>query len=128
MGKIDSAKTQVVAGINYELNVTLAETICAKRDVLSKLKAEEKLLQSQVDACGVKANGSKLVCKFTYWAKAWENKYELTDVTCFDENNQRLSNIPQLQSENKNNAMSSLTIQISLYSIVLTFISMFFIL
>lgn len=123
MGKIESAKTQVVAGINYELNVILAETECAKSDVLSKLKTEEKLLQSQVDACGVKANGSKLVCKFTYWAKAWENKYELTDVTCFDEKKQRLST-----SLLGNHAMSSLTVQISLYSIVLTFISMFFIL
>ena len=121
MGKIESAKTQVVSGINYELNVTLAETECAKSDVLSKLKAEEKLLQSQVDACGVKANGSKLVCKFTYWVRAWENKYELTDVTC--ENKERLST-----SLIDNNAMSSLTVQISLYSIILTFISMFFIL
>lgn len=124
MGKIESAKTQVVAGINYELNVTLAETECAKSDVLSKLKAEEKLLQSQVDACGVKANGSKLVCKFTYWAKAWENKYELTDVTCFDEKKQQRLSTSLLG----NHAMSSLTVQISLYSIVLTFISMFFIL
>lgn len=126
MGKIESAKTQVVSGINYELNVTLAETECAKSDVLSKLKAEENLnlLQSHVDACGVKANGSKLVCKFTYWAKAWENKYELTDVTCFDEKKQQRLSTSLLG----NHAMSSLTVQISLYSIVFTFISMFFIL
>uniref|UniRef100_A0A0K0FYN0 Cystatin domain-containing protein n=1 Tax=Strongyloides venezuelensis TaxID=75913 RepID=A0A0K0FYN0_STRVS len=68
--KVLSAKSQVVAGMNYELQVLIGETDATKNHVLY-----DDLKKANVQ---VKNGGRQQIVTATIWSKPWENFEEIT--------------------------------------------------
>lgn len=75
---VQSAESQVVAGILYRINATLVKTNCLK----AKMAPIGELTRVRVEKCEAlsgKNGGERLSCLFKYWVQLWTNKYELTE-------------------------------------------------
>lgn len=70
---IRNAQSQIVAGMLYTVNATIAETSCAKSQIMS----QNQLSQSNVDNCQLLANGKSYNCVFYYLQQPWLNLYVL---------------------------------------------------
>uniref|UniRef100_A0A0N5BF76 Cystatin domain-containing protein n=1 Tax=Strongyloides papillosus TaxID=174720 RepID=A0A0N5BF76_STREA len=68
--KVLSAKSQVVAGINYEVQVLIGET-----DALKNKVSFDKLKEANAQ---VKEGGRQQVVTATIWSKPWEDFEEIT--------------------------------------------------
>lgn len=122
---IKSAQKQVVSGILYRLNVTLAESMCRKSELLNKAQSYRKLLQSHVDECAVKADGGVLSCEFAYLSQPWLNRQELTDIKCVNNVDQFYTSLTRTESKTSISSNDMSMIKTSLYTLVLSMSSIF---
>ncbi|CAG6017089.1 unnamed protein product [Menidia menidia] len=67
---ITSAKTQIVAGINYILDVNLGRTVCRRRDT------------NDTKPCALHADPKERECHFIVTEVPWENLHALTQHKC----------------------------------------------
>lgn len=61
-----SASKQVVSGILYRVNVSMAESDCLNTEENKNKKFGE---------CAIKQNGATKECKFTLWSRPWMKKF-----------------------------------------------------
>ncbi|XP_035671867.1 kininogen-1-like [Branchiostoma floridae] len=67
---IHSASTQVVAGINYHLELEIGATTCSKGDSAS------------LEDCDLDQNGRVEICMVTVFDQSWTGTREVTSMTC----------------------------------------------
>ncbi|XP_023261488.1 cystatin-like [Seriola lalandi dorsalis] len=72
---ITSAKIQVVAGINYILEVQLGRTVCKKSDTADS------------EPCDLQSDSKELQCNFIVTEIPWEDSRVLTKKKCHLHNN-----------------------------------------
>ncbi|XP_061692466.1 cystatin C (amyloid angiopathy and cerebral hemorrhage) [Syngnathoides biaculeatus] len=63
-----SAKSQIVSGIRYVINVKMAKTSCRK--------------DSSDEQCGVAVLGQPYQCTFTVWSRPWLMEFSLLEEKC----------------------------------------------
>ncbi|KAI1719396.1 cystatin domain-containing protein [Ditylenchus destructor] len=68
--EILSAKSQVVAGVQYELKLLVGKSSCKKNEVASH--------EFDATKCQEKDENARKVYKATIWIKEWENFEEIT--------------------------------------------------
>lgn len=76
---VRNVQGQVVAGMNYKINVTLSETVCAKPLKGQNIDGHN---ESDLNACALKSNGSETNCVFECWVQTWLRRYELRSQMC----------------------------------------------
>ncbi|XP_078591933.1 kininogen-1-like [Branchiostoma floridae x Branchiostoma japonicum] len=67
---IHSASTQVVAGINYHLELEIGATTCSKGDSVS------------LEDCDIDQNGRVEICMVTVFDQSWTGTREVISMTC----------------------------------------------
>ena len=68
--EVVSAESQVVAGVQYKIKLTLGQSACAKNTVSAT--------EFNVSSCQAKEGGNKKTVTATIWSKPWENFEEIT--------------------------------------------------
>ncbi|XP_069707009.1 cystatin-like [Phaenicophaeus curvirostris] len=67
--RIISARSQVVSGLNYIVEVEIAKTTCLKPP-------------SDLQSCPVQPKSERTICDFTVYVVPWENHMELMKHRC----------------------------------------------
>jgi len=67
---IANAEKQVVAGMNYRMDITYAPTDCRKGST------------ANLSDCAVNTNAQQTTCKVVVWSQPWQNMTQLTKHEC----------------------------------------------
>ncbi|CAL1291405.1 unnamed protein product [Larinioides sclopetarius] len=70
---VTKVETQVVSGINYKFEMSIAPTECKK---------SENLNEQQIEDCPLQKCGEPLHCNVIMWVQSWMNSYKVTNSSC----------------------------------------------
>lgn len=79
---VRSAQVQVVAGLKYEFDTVVVETVCSTSTLLTS--TNNSITPTAVAECAEKANGLSMDCVFDYLVQPWTNTYTLINAQCTD--------------------------------------------